>query len=119
MLSTKFQFIRERGFRGEYFFKSANQKEKFGRKHLWKILYKHCLFHPDSLASMAASGNSCFRLVDFQKSSSLKLLSQMNRNLVGSTYGRFCIKFPQRIRIMYPMERHVYLLFHYKHFIEN
>jgi hypothetical protein len=21
--------------------------------------------------------------------------SQMNRNLVGSTYGRFCIKFPQ------------------------
>jgi hypothetical protein len=28
MLSTKFQFIRERGFRGEYFFKSANQKEE-------------------------------------------------------------------------------------------
>jgi hypothetical protein len=32
-----------------------------------------------------------------KKSSSLKLLSHMNRNLVGSIYmyGRFCIKFPQ------------------------
>jgi hypothetical protein len=28
MLSTKFQFIRESGFRGEDFFKSANQKEE-------------------------------------------------------------------------------------------
>ena len=28
MLSTKFQFIRESGFRGEYFLKSANQKEE-------------------------------------------------------------------------------------------
>jgi hypothetical protein len=27
-----------------------------------------------------------------KKSSSLKPLGQMNRNLVGSTYGRFCIK---------------------------
>jgi hypothetical protein len=25
----------------------------------------------------------------------MKLLSQMNRNLVGSTYGRFCIKLPE------------------------
>jgi hypothetical protein len=32
-----------------------------------------------------------------RKSSPLKLLSHMNRNLVGSIYmyGRFCIKFPQ------------------------
>jgi hypothetical protein len=32
-----------------------------------------------------------------KKSSSLKLLGHMNRNLVGSIYmyGRFCIKFPQ------------------------
>jgi hypothetical protein len=30
-----------------------------------------------------------------KKSSSLKPFGQMNRNLVGSTYGRFCIKFPQ------------------------
>jgi hypothetical protein len=30
-----------------------------------------------------------------QKSSPLKPSSQMNRNLVGITYGRFCIKFFQ------------------------
>jgi hypothetical protein len=41
---------------------------------------------------MAATGNSCFRLVDFLKSSSLKLLSQLNRNLVGSIYGSSSIK---------------------------
>jgi hypothetical protein len=28
-------------------------------------------------------------------SKNLKLLSQMNQHLVGSTYGRFSIKFPQ------------------------
>jgi hypothetical protein len=28
MLSTKFQFIWQRGFRGEYFFKSAIQKQE-------------------------------------------------------------------------------------------
>jgi len=31
-------------------------------------------------------------LVDFKKSSSLKPLSQMNQNLVGSVYGRSSIK---------------------------
>jgi hypothetical protein len=30
-----------------------------------------------------------------KKSSPLKQISQMKSNLVGSTYGRFCIKFPQ------------------------
>ena len=30
-----------------------------------------------------------------KKSSPLKQSSQMNRNFVGSTYRRFCIKFPQ------------------------
>ena len=30
-----------------------------------------------------------------KKSSPTKTLGQMNWNLIGSTYGRFCIKFPQ------------------------
>jgi hypothetical protein len=41
---------------------------------------------------MATTGNSCFWLADLKKSSPLKLLGQMNRNLVGSIYGRSSIK---------------------------
>jgi hypothetical protein len=33
---------------------------------------------------MATTGNSCFWLVDFWKSSTLKQLGQMDRNVVGS-----------------------------------
>jgi hypothetical protein len=35
------------------------------RKYLWKVLYKDWSFVPDPLTHMAATGNSCFWLVDF------------------------------------------------------
>ena len=37
---------------------------------------------------MATTDNSCFWMVNFYKSSPLKLLAQMNWNMVGSIYGR-------------------------------
>jgi hypothetical protein len=48
---------------------------------------------------MAATRNSCFWLADFFKSSPLKPLGQMNRNLVGTIYGRSSIKIAHFVTI--------------------
>jgi hypothetical protein len=48
---------------------------------------------------MAAIGNSFFWLINFKKSSPLKPLGQVNRNLIGSVYGRSSIKIAHFIPI--------------------
>jgi hypothetical protein len=36
-----------------------------GKKNPWKILYRDCSFRFDTFTNIAATGNSCFRLVNF------------------------------------------------------
>jgi hypothetical protein len=48
---------------------------------------------------MAATGNSCFWLADFKKSSPLKPPGKMNQNLVGSILGMSSIKIAHLVLI--------------------
>jgi hypothetical protein len=68
-------------------------------QHILKVLYKACSFRPDPITNMAATSNSFFLLVDSKQSFPLKLLGQMNRNLVGSIYGMSSIKIPHFVAI--------------------
>jgi hypothetical protein len=40
-------------------------ESRLGRKHPWKVIYKECTFSSHPLINMAATGHSCFWLVDF------------------------------------------------------
>jgi hypothetical protein len=75
MLPTKFRFIWPSGFR-EDFFKTANQKQEL------------------PMVAMFVNGSELNEqsLLISKKSSPLKPLGQMNRNMVGSILGRSSIK---------------------------
>jgi hypothetical protein len=44
---------------------TARNELKFGREHLWKVLYKDLWFRPYPLTNMVDTCNSCFRMVYF------------------------------------------------------
>jgi hypothetical protein len=54
--SYQIRFIWPSGYRNEL---------KLGRKHPWKVIYKDCSFISGPLINMAATGHSCFWLVNF------------------------------------------------------
>jgi hypothetical protein len=62
------------------------------RKHLLKVLYKDCSFGLDMLTNMAPQAVLVSDWSISKKSSSLKPLCQMNRNLVGNFYVWSSIK---------------------------
>ena len=66
---------------------------KLGRKHLCKVLYEVVHFVPIGQQTWPPWAILNSDWLNFQKSSPLKPLGQMEPNLTGSIYGRSCIKF--------------------------
>jgi hypothetical protein len=104
MLPTKFRFIwpRSRGFRGEDFFKSANQKQELPMAAMWP---PQTILVSDWLIS--------------KKLSPLKPLCQMNRNSVGGILGRSSIKMLISFRSVNKHGRHRQFLFLIGWFLKN
>jgi hypothetical protein len=59
MLPTKFWYIWPSGFRGEDFFKSANQKQELPMVAMF-VNGSELNEQPDPLSNMAATDHSCF-----------------------------------------------------------